>query len=134
MCTVCGTWAHQLYHLPRPKVTFYHVIYQMIIMWYSMFTCVEVFFYTNHLLLKALVNSLCMLYVHLMPIPFPRFQIPVETERSGGGPQLQECFNCSSNQQLVNRTCIDTQPPTEETPTEETPTEAILNTTLPTSR
>ena len=50
----------------------------------------------------------------------------METEGSGGGPQLLECFPCTSSQQLINRTCVDTAAPTasEETPTasEETPT------------
>ena len=61
----------------------------------------------------------------------------METEESGGGPQLLECFPCTSNQQLSNRTCIDTEIPpqrtptvysppedssTEESPTEDTPT------------
>ena len=36
-----------------------------------------------------------------------RFQAPVEREVSGSGPQLLECFPCTSNQQLINRTCID---------------------------
>ena len=49
-----------------------------------------------------------------------RFQVPVEMDRSGGGPQLLECFSCTSSQQLVNRTCINTEAPTDETPTEET--------------
>ena len=33
----------------------------------------------------------------------PRFQASLEVEGSGGG--LLECFPCTSNQQLVNRTC-----------------------------
>lgn len=31
----------------------------------------------------------------------------MEREVSGSGPQLLECFPCTSNQQLINRTCID---------------------------
>ena len=56
-----------------------------------------------------------------------RFQAPVETEDSGGGLQLLECFPCTSNQQLVNRTCIDMGTPTEETPTEEAPPDETKN-------
>ena len=51
------------------------------------------------------------------PLPsfFPRFQALVEIEGSGGGLlQLLECFPCTSNQQLVNRMCIDTDAPTNE--------------------
>ena len=50
------------------------------------------------------------------PLPsfFPRFQAPVEIEGSGGGLlQLLECFPCTTNQQLVNRTCIDGEAPTD---------------------
>ena len=44
-------------------------------------------------------------------------------DRSNGGPQLLKCFPCTSNQQLVNRTCIDVEAPTEDAPTEDAPTE-----------
>ena len=39
----------------------------------------------------------------------------MEVEGSGGGLlQLVECFPCTSNQLLVNRTCINAETPTEE--------------------
>ena len=58
----------------------------------------------------------------------------METEGSGGGPQLLECFPCTSNQQLINRTCVDTAAPTEEAPTEETPTEGTPTEQTPTEQ
>ena len=44
-------------------------------------------------------------------------------DKTNGGPHLLKCFPCTSNQQLVNRTCIDVEAPTGDAPTEGTPTE-----------
>ena len=56
----------------------------------------------------------------------------MEVEGSGGGPQLLECFPCTSSQQLVNRTCIDAEAPTNESTNTEAPTDESTDTEAPT--
>ena len=56
----------------------------------------------------------------------------MEVEGSGGGPQLLECFPCTSSQQLVNRTCIDAEIPTDKSTDTEAPTDESTVTEAPT--
>ena len=53
---------------------------------------------------------------HTPPTTHTRFMAAVEVDGSGSGvgPDLVECFPCTTGQQLINRTCTDAEPPPEE--------------------